>query len=480
LSYLRVISFLLAVVSLSMLAPAAFAVFYGETAMVPLFVIPPVCSLVLVLGVFLAGRGRKIPISIRDAYVIAASCWVFASLLGMIPLRLSGYFPTLPDALFEAVSGFSTTGATVLAEIDPLPVSLNIWRCEMHWLGGMGILALAVALLPLLGIGGFQLIKTETPGPEKLKMTPKIAVTAKILWLLYISFTVIQTLLLLLAGMNFPDALAHAFSTIASGGFSTRTLSLGYYESRTIETICAVFMILATINFTEFYYILTGKFREALRHTETRAYLWIIAAATVFLTLAELPEFDSLSRAAHSAFFHVACVISTTGFAALDFAAWLPAGQMVILALLLVGGSSGSTAGGVKVIRWVTLFKQIGNQVRGLIHPHGIFTIRLNKRVGRKDIIYSVASFMFIYAVLAAATAFAAALDGADLLTAISSGLALVGNAGPGLGRVGPYGNYGFFSGPVKVWFSFAMLAGRLELYTLLVLCLPSFWKKYA
>jgi trk system potassium uptake protein TrkH len=241
--------------------------------------------------------------------------------------------------------------------------------------------------------------------------------------------------------------------------------------------ICAVFMILVTINFTMFFFILTGKSREVLQNTETKAYLGIIAAATILLTLIELPTFGSIGKSAETAFFHTASVISTTGFASEDYAQWFPAAQTVILVLLLIGGASGSTAGGVKVIRWVVLFKQIRNQIRMLLHPHGIITIRINKRVGRQDIIYSVTAFMLVYALLAALTAFIAALDGADVISSISGSLALIGNAGPGLGTVGPLGNYGSFSAPAKIWFCFAMLAGRLELYTLLMLCFPSFWK---
>ena len=478
LSFAKIISLLLAIVSLAMLVPAGFALYYGEHDMLVLFLAPVLASCACAAAMLAASRGKKIAISIKGGYVIASSCWVFASLLGMIPLAFSGYFANPVDALFESVSGFSTTGASVLADIDSLPVSLNLWRCEMHWLGGMGILALAVALLPLLGIGGFQLFKAETPGPEKIKMTPKIATTAKILWLLYLGFTAAQTLLLMLAGMNFPDALSHAFSTAASGGFSTKTLSIGYFQSGTIEMICAVFMILATINFSMYYYVLTGKFREALQNTETKAYLGIIAAASLMLAAIQLPAAGSFARALRSAFFHTASVISTTGFASDDFAAWLPAGQIIILTLLLIGGASGSTAGGVKVIRWIVLFKQMKNQMQKLLHPHGVFTIRINKRTGRHDIVYSVIAFMFLYAALAALTAFAAALDGADIFTAITGALALLGNAGPGLGRVGPLGSYAFFSNPAKLWFCFVMLAGRLELYTLIMLCVPSFWRK--
>jgi trk system potassium uptake protein TrkH len=309
-------------------------------------------------------------------------------------------------------------------------------------------------------------------------MTPKIATTAKILWLIYLGFTAAQTVLLMLAGMNFPDALAHSFSTAASGGFSTKTLSIGYYNSTAVEMICAVFMILATINFTLYFFVFTGKIREALQNTEVKAYLVIIAVASFFLAFVNRPYFDSFAQSLESSFFHTASVISTTGFSSTDFAAWLPGAQMVIFALLLIGGTSGSTAGGVKVIRWTVLFKQVHNQIRALLHPHGVFTVQINKRAGRRDIVYSVTAFMFLYAALAALTAFIAALDGADVVTAVTAALALIGNEGPGLGKVGPLENFAFFSAPVKFFFCAVMLAGRLELYTLIVLCLPSFWRK--
>jgi trk system potassium uptake protein TrkH len=478
LSFVKIISLLLALVAAAMLIPAGFALYYGEYPMLVNFLSPVAAAWTIALVILLATRGKKISVSIKGGYIVAASCWAFASILGMIPLALSGYFSGIADALFESVSGFSTTGATVLTDIDSLPISLNVWRCEMHWLGGMGILALAVALLPLLGIGGFQLFKAETPGPEKIKMTPKIATTAKILWLIYLGFTSAQTVLLMLAGMNFPDALSHAFSVAASGGFSTKTASIGYFNSAAIEMICAVFMILATINFTMYFYLFTGKIREAVQNTETKAYLLIIASASLFLAFVNKPFFGSFARSLESSFFHAVSVVSTTGFSSSDFAAWFPAGQMTVLILLLVGGASGSTAGGIKVIRWTVLFKQVANQVRSLLHPHGVFTVQINKRSGRRDIVYSVVAFMFLYVALAALTTFVAALDGADPITALSGALALVGNEGPGLGRVGPSGNYAFFSAPVKFFFCAAMLAGRLELYTLVMLCLPSFWRK--
>jgi trk system potassium uptake protein TrkH len=478
LSFAKIISLLLSLVSIAMLVPMGFALYYGENDMFFFFLAPVLVSFAFAFVVFMLSRGKKITLSIKGAYIIAASCWIFASILGMIPLLLSGYFDNFADALFESVSGFSTTGASVLTDIDSLPISINLWRCQMHWLGGMGILALAVALLPLLGIGGFQLFKAETPGPEKVKMTPKIATTAKILWLMYVGWTAAQTVLLMLAGMNFPDALAHSFSTAGSGGFSTKTMSIGHFQSAAVEIICAVFMIFATINFTMYYLVFTGKFREALQNTETKAYLGIIALATVCLALIQQPHFGSFSNSLRSSFFHTASIISTTGFASDDFAQWFPASQIIIIALLLTGGSSGSTAGGVKVIRWVVLFKQVKNHLRTLLHPHGVFSVRINKRAGRSDIVYSVMAFMFLYAALTLLTAFIAALDGADIFTAITGSLALIGNAGPGLGRVGPYGSYDFFSSPAKLWFCFVMLAGRLELYTLIMLCVPSFWKK--
>jgi trk system potassium uptake protein TrkH len=484
-SFLRVIAFLLALISATMLLPIGFALYYGEWALLPVFAVPiPVCG-ILALAAFLLTRGQRFRITVRGGYIIVASCWFFASVLGAVPFIVSGAIPNIVDALFESVSGFTTTGATILSDVEVLPVSIGVWRCQLHWLGGMGIIALTVALLPLLGIGGFQLIKAETSGVEKSKITAKITTTAKILWIIYISLTAAETVALMLAGLNFTDALCHAFSTIGSGGFSTRNGSIGAFGSMAVNMICAVFMVLAGVNFALYHNLATRQYKEVLRNTEFKAYIGILLAATLIVVALIVPQFPSVTEAMHGqvrhalslAFFHVASFLSSTAFVTSDYTKWIPGAQAILLMLMFIGGCSGSTAGGVKVIRCVVLFKQAGYQFRALLHPHGVFSMQINKRPCGADLVSTVSVFMFLYLLLAGVTGFVAALGSADLLTSLSASLSLIGNGGFGFGRVGPAGDYGFFSAPAKLWFSLVMLAGRLELFTILVLFLPETWK---
>ncbi|AEE17835.1 cation transporter [Treponema brennaborense DSM 12168] len=469
---------LLAIISVTFILPIGTAAYYGETEVIPAFAFPGAVCIAAAAVFFIAGRKQRVSLTARDAFIVVAASWVFASILGAVPFVLSGTIPRIADAVFESVSGFTTTGATILSDIESLPVSVNLWRCQMHWLGGMGIVALTVALLPLLGVGGFQLIKAETTGPEKGKVTPKIATTAKILWFIYAGFTVIQTVLLKLAGMTWTDALAHTFSTLGTGGFSTKNQSIAYYQSASVEWICTIFMILAGVNFSLYYYAILGKFDDIRHNSELKAYLAIIGVSTAAITPFILAGSDSVGDAVRTAAFQVASIISTTGYSSADFNLWLPGAQLVIVLLMFIGGCSGSTGGGVKVVRWVILSKQMSNEVRKMLHPHGVFSIRLNGRSGRKDVVFSVAAFLFLYLLLVFITAYIAALDGTDVLSAVTASLAMVGNIGPGLGKVGPVANYGFFADGVKWWFSFAMIAGRLELYTMLIFFMPSFWKK--
>lgn len=478
LSLIRVIGILLAVIASTMVIPICAAWVYGEVAVMPAFVIPAVVCIVCEIFIFFVFKNRPLKFSFRSGFAVVALSWLAASLLGAVPFLLSKTIPSFADAFFESVSGYTTTGATILTDVEHLPRCINLWRMQMHWLGGMGIVALTVALLPMLGVGGFQLIKAETTGPEKGKITPKITMTAKILWFIYAALTAVQTALLMIAGMDFFDALGHTFATLGTGGFSSRNASVGSYASAPIEWICTIFMLLAGVNFSLYYHALTGRAGELLQNTELKVYLLILACATAVVIPFIMPLYGSFSAALRYASFQVVSITTTTGFCTADYSLWHPAAQMILCALMFVGGCSGSTGGSIKVIRWVILGKQMGVEVKRMLHPHGVFNIQLNKRAGRKDVVFTVAAFMFLYLFLVFISAFIAALDGADLLTSISASLAMVGNIGPGFSRVGPVGNYGFFSPFVKYWFSFAMIAGRLELYTMLVFFMPSFWKK--
>lgn len=404
------------------------------------------------------------------AFLVVGLSWVAVCLLGAVPLYLSGCFPTFLDAVFESVSGFTTTGATVLADVESLPRWANLWRTATHWIGGLGVIALAVALLPLLGVGGFKLIKAETSGPEKGKFTTRVTDTAKILWLIYAVMTLVQTALLYFSGLDIVDSLAHAFSTMGTGGFSTRNASLGAFRNPAAEWICTIFMLLASVNFTLYYKLLSGRRDEVFRDSELRAFFAIVAMVTIGICVIRLINGSAaIEPTVRGVAFQVASVISTTGFMTEDYLLWCPASQVLLFALFFVGGCSGSTAGGVKVIRWTVLAKTLFNELRRLIHPHGVFTLRINGIAGRETIVPLVGSFVLVYMLLVFVTTFVGALGGLDSWTAFTASLSMVGNVGPAFGALGPTANCGFLPAGVKAWYSFAMLAGRLEIYTVLI-----------
>ena len=476
LQYAKIIFMILAIVAGSFILPIATALYRGESYLIPSFLIPMVVVLVIASSLFFLYRG-KIVLSTRGGIVLVALAWTATGLLGALPLFFSGAIPSFSDAVFESVSGFTTTGSTILQDVDSCPMAIHVWRCQMHWLGGMGIVALTVALFPLLGVGGFRLIKSETTGPNKGKVTAKITQTAKILWFIYFGLTCLQLVLLLFAGMGFFEALCHTFATLGTGGFSTRGASVGAFASPAVDIICSVFMLLAGVNFSLYFMLFTGHIRDIITNSEFKAYLKIIFVATLVIAFSISGQYGFLTSLRHS-FFQVTSIITTTGFATVDYDKWPHLAKLVILTLMLIGGCSGSTAGGVKVIRWLILRKQAKNEMSRLLFPHGIFSIQLDGRPGRKDIVYSIAGFIYCYLILCLITSIVAIVDGADLTTGITTALSLVGNIGPGFGKVGPAGNFAFFSSWAKWFFSFAMLAGRLELYTMIIYFLPVFWRK--
>ena len=407
-----------------------------------------------------------------DAIAAVGVAWIAVCLFGAIPLWASGAFPSVVDAVFESVSGFTTTGATVLSDVESLPRAVNVWRCETHWLGGMGVIALVVALVPLLGIGGFRLMNAESTGPEKGKLTARIADTAKVLWTLYVALTAVQAVLLRFCGMGWIDALCHAFSTLGTGGFSTRNASIASFASPAAEWVCTAFMFAAAVNFAVYYRLLSQRGRGVRSATEPKVLLVLYGGAAALVAVALSRAGESAGRAVRLAAFQVASVLSTTGFASADFAVWTPAAQAVLLALMLVGGCSGSTAGGVKVVRWTILARQAGVEMRRLLHPRGVYAVRIDGIPVQDGLVVRVAAFLFAYLVLVCATALAGATAGLPPLEAVTAALSMVGNIGPALGALGPIANYGAQPAPLKLWYCFAMLAGRLEIYTMLVLAL--------
>lgn len=478
LNFFKIMFAIIAIVATTYLIPIGVAINCGETDMLLPFIVPMLIAWAAFLLIYLLTKKQPIKLTIRSTFVIVAFAWISCSLFGAIPFILSGYFPSVTDAIFESVSGITTTGATILNDVEILPRSLNLWRCETHWLGGMGIVALTVALFPLLGVGGFQLIKAETTGPEKGKVTPKITTTAKALWMIYFFFTVVLFISLKIAGMDFIDALSHAFSTLGSGGFSTKNASIGHWNSAAIDWICTIFMIFAGINFSLFFYLFTGKFSEIRTNSEFKVYVGIVLIAVFSIALIILPGYKNFGEALRFSAFQTAAIISTTGYSTFDYTLWVPAAQFFIFILFFIGGSSGSTGGGIKVVRWVILVKQLKNEMLRLLHPHGIFSIRLNQKVGRKDVVFSVAAFMTAYFILAFVTTFAGTLAGLDILTAFSGAISMIGNVGPAFGNLGPSFNMGPVAPGLKWVYMFAMLAGRLELYTMIMFLAKDFWKK--
>lgn len=466
----RLLAYILAISGLSFLLPMAAALLCGELSVVPAFAAPMAASGIVGGTVWLRCRRTAGAIGVEHAFMVVGFAWVAISLLGAIPLRLSGAAPSVVDAVFESVSGFTTTGATAIPDVESLPRCINLWRCETQWLGGMGVIALAVALLPLLGVGGFRLIKAETTGPEKSKLTARVANTAKMLWFMYCALTAMQTVALHLAGMSWFDAACHALSTLGTGGFSTRNAGIGAFDIPAVEWICTAFMLLASVNFALFYHLLHGRLREFFRNSELRAFAGVVLVATALVAAFQFRLDAASDESIRSAAFQVAAFVSTTGFEKNDYLSWTPAAQMILMALLFVGGCSGSTAGGVKVIRWTVLAKQLVNEFHRLLHPHGVYTLRINGVPGREEIVPVVASFVFCYVLLVFITAVVGALGGLDLVSAFTGSLAMVGNVGVAFGRLGVAANYAGLPDFVKAWYCLAMLAGRLEIYTLVIL----------
>ena len=476
-SFLRILIYVLGLVGTSLVLPLGVALWKGESAVVPAFLVPMLSGWGVAVVFWLLARRRPRVFDVQHAFGTVGGIWIAICLFGALPLYCSGCFASFTDAVFESVSGFTTTGASVLSDVESLPLSVNLWRCETHWLGGLGVIALAVALIPLLGIGGFRLIKAETTGPDKAKLTSLIANTAKTLWFIYLTLTAVQALLLWNAGLGAVDALAHAFSTMGTGGFSTRNASVGGFGLPAVEWICTVFMLLAAVNFTLYYRMLTGRFGDVARDSELRTLAALVFCAIACVTAVEYDSWGTFGATMRSSAFQVASIISTTGFMTDDYLAWRPAAQVVILMLFFVGGSSGSTAGGVKIIRWTILGKQLRNEIRHIVHPHEVFTLSINGCPGRGAFVPVVASFVFVYMLLVLVTTLAGAFAGLDVFTAFTGALSMVGNVGPAFGKLGPTSNYAALATPLKWFYMFAMLAGRLEIYTLLILvgraCFP-------
>lgn len=424
---------------------------------------------------FIAAEGD---FGIREGFAIASLGWIAFSLFGGLPYAIGGIVSSPIDIWFETVSGFTTTGATILTRLDDVPKSILYWRAMTQFLGGMGIVLLSLAILPMLGVGGMQLFRAEIPGPTKDRLTPRIQDTARILWIVYMGLTVTVAVLLGLGGMSWFDAICHAMTTTATAGFSTKDASVGYWQSSYIHAVITVFMLISGVNFALHYVALRRGFRAYWNSEEFRIYsgLTVVAIVAVWLTI--LPQYESAAIAFRDASFNVATIVTTSGFSTVDFELWPLFSQGILVALMLTGAMAGSTSGGIKIVRIVLISKHVHLQAFRLIHPRGIRFNKLNGKTVPDDVIHSILGFCVMYMLLALASILAILATGVDFVTAATGVISAISNIGPGLGTIGPSETYAHLPGFAKWVLSVCMLFGRLELFTILVLFLPSFWRR--
>jgi trk system potassium uptake protein len=475
---LRVLGFLLLVEGVAMLLALVVAIIYKEYDQ-QAFLISSGINVLLGGSLVFLTRHVKPDIGRHEGYIIVTSVWIVFSFFGSLPYLISGAIPSFTNAFFETISGFTTTGSTILTDIESLPHGILFWRSITQWLGGMGIIVLSLAILPVFGIGGMQLFMAEVPGPTPDRISPRIRQTAKTLWGIYIIFTVTEMLLLWLAGMEFFDAVCHSFTTMATGGFSTKQASIAHWSSPVIHYIIIVFMFLAGTNFTLSYLAIKGRLSRVLKDEEFRYYYLFIIGFTVviFAGLLLTTRLDEES-AFRNALFQVVSIITTTGFGTADYLTWSPILTVLIFSLFFFGGSAGSTGGGIKIMRIVLLLKNSYYELRRMVHPHAVIPVKFNNHsVDTKIIMNVLAFFMFYFAIFAAGTVLYSLVE-PDLESAMGAVASSLGNIGPGLGNVGPAETFVHVH-PAGKWFlSFLMLLGRLELFTVLILFSPSFWKE--
>ena len=475
---LRLLGAILLIEALAMAPSLAISLLYGDGDALALL---SSMALLAALG-FPAWRfahPREQNLRAREGFLVVALSWVLLSAFGALPFVISGLIPNYIDAFFEAVSGFTTTGATVLGNFEGLPRGVMFWRSFTHWIGGMGVLVLTLALLPQMTGRSSHLVRAESPGPSLSKIVPKMGDTAKILYLIYGVLTVIELAALIIAGMSPYDAAIHAMGTAGTGGFSNYGSSIGAFNSAVIDAIITFFMVLFGINFALFYRVLVGGWRDALRSEELRWYLALFAGSTLFVSLMILPQYGTFLNALRYGSFQVATIMSTTGYATADFNLWPQAVKALIVVLMFIGSCAGSTAGGIKVVRVGILCKLGCREVRRTFQPRKVQVVRFEGKGVEENRLTQVSVFFFVYVLLVLVGMFLVSLEGLyDLETNFTAVLTCISNVGPGLGHVGPVENFSGYGPFAKVVLSLLMLAGRLELFPILVLFHPSAWRK--
>lgn len=471
-----IIAKMLGVEGAVLLIPAFVAFLYGESDVIQFLIVSAV------LGAIFFIFGRKRPenkvIYAEEGLVIVGLAWILWSLFGALPFVLTGSIPSYVDAFFETVSGFTTTGSTILTNIEALPKGVAFWRSLTHWIGGMGVLVFVMMLTSLDDEHSMHLMRAEVPGPEADKLVPKARATARILYLMYFVLTAAEVVFLMFGGMSFYDALLHSFSTAGTGGFSNRNASVAYYDSAYIDGVITVFMILFGVNFNLYFLIRLKNWKDALKNEELHAYLGIIAGAVAIVTVNILGIYGNLVHAFRYASFQVASVITTTGFCTADFNLWPELSKVVLLGIMVIGACAGSTGGGIKVSRFLILVKSIKQEVRRMLHPKAVTIVKINgKRVGN-DTIRSVYIYFISYILVMMVSILLVSINNFDFATTFSSVLTTLNNVGPGISMVGPVENFHMFSPLSKLVFCMDMLLGRLEIFPYLLLMSPELWRR--
>ncbi len=473
-----ILGFLLMLESGFILFSFLVSLLYHEGDSLPLLVSS---MITLVAGALMWFFNRKVDRGIgkREGYIIVSIVWIVFSFFGTLPYLLSGAIPNLTDAFFETMSGFTTTGSSILNDIEALPHGILFWRSITQWMGGMGIIVLSLAVLPYLGVGGMQLFAAEVPGPTPDKFHPRVKETAKRLWGIYILFTLAESILLIIGGMSPFDAVCHSFTTMATGGYSTKQASIAFWGSPFIQYVVIFFMFLAGMNFTLSYYALHGHFRKAIKNEEFRWYVGFVigfsAVVTIFLILI---HHRGLETAFREGLFQVVSVLTTTGYVTTDYLKWEPFLAVILLVLMFFGGSAGSTGGSMKIMRIALLIKNSRYELRRLIHPNAVIPVRFNHHKVPPRVITNVLAFAVIYILIFAFGVVVISVMEPNVDSAVSAVATTLGNVGPGLGSVGPMDNFYHINALGKWFLSFLMMLGRLELFTVLVLFSPAFWRK--
>jgi trk system potassium uptake protein TrkH len=475
---LHILGFMVFILGLMMVIPLGISFYYNDGSSTG--ILAAIVTTSAVGGLLFRIFKQERELGIRDGFLIVGLGWFLMALFGSLPYIFSGAIPSFTDSFFESMSGFTTTGATILHDIEQMPGALLFWRAFTHWIGGMGIILLSLAVLPLLGVGGMQLFKAEVPGPTADKLTPRIAHTARILWLVYVGITFLEVILLVLGGMNLLDAFCHAFATMATGGFSTRSASIGAFNSAYIDYVTTFFMFAAGVNFTLHYKFITRKFDVHWKDYEFRTYLVILLAVAAIITLDNLYEevYTNFSDSVRYGLFQTVSIGTTTGFGTADYETWAPVAQILLFMLMFIGGCAGSTGGAMKVIRIIIVVKYAYNSLKKLIHPRAVIPMRVGHRVIPREVTHSVIGFFLLYVFLFVFVSIIMALLGLDLLTSAGAAASCMGNIGPGLGDVGPTDNFAFIPTAGKWILAISMMVGRLEIYTVLVIFTKGLWAK--